>query len=395
MRESVLRQPNLLAAILCGLSGAAMLNLSPLYLAAATNQFLLNDRQMGWLMSVEIAGIALASLLARNLIPRLGYRMLAQTGLLTVIMGNILCLFVSDFGLLLGVRFLTGLFGDGLVYAAAIVLLGQRDHATRAFALLSFTNMCFTGLMLSLLPHIYGGSWPVAVSLLALVGAIALIGSRFLPAGSMHAAEHRPQLSIGRFHLLALVMLSAFTINLGAVWGYLERIGHAIDLNASQIGFYLGISMLFQALGSLTAVACRRNTNGFYLLLVVLVLQLSAMLLLSQASTPQAYAGAAAVWGYSWNLGLANLLGLIARLPESDQVLPFAPGAEALGAAMGPMLVASLLVPGDYQAVHTVAGISVVVSISLAMRLAIHHKAAGQIGTFQLLRSNEKTSNSD
>ena len=64
----------LIASVLVAMAGTAMFNLSPLYLAAAAAEHGFTDHQLGFLMSLEVAGIALASLLVLILIDRVETR---------------------------------------------------------------------------------------------------------------------------------------------------------------------------------------------------------------------------------------------------------------------------------------------------------------------------------
>lgn len=62
------------------------------------------------------------------------------------------------------------------------------------------------------------------------------------------------------------------TLNFGAVWGYVERIGAAAGLDLEQIGFYLGISMTFQALDSMTTALIHASLGRLPPLLAVLLI---------------------------------------------------------------------------------------------------------------------------
>ncbi len=140
------------AVLLAGMSGAAAFNLAPVLLPAASDALALSDSQIGYLMTAEIAGLALASLFSLLLAPRLGCAVLCRLGLVGILAGNLSSQYASGFEGLLLLRFLTGLLGDGLAYSGALVLLGRRSNATAAFALLSLSNMIYAVCALALLP---------------------------------------------------------------------------------------------------------------------------------------------------------------------------------------------------------------------------------------------------
>ncbi len=369
----------LIAAIGAGVAGTAMFNLAPLFLSAAMEAFRLDDRQIGLLIGTEIAGISLASLAGVLLAPRLGCRTLAISGLMFIVLGNITALAAQDYSILLAIRFLTGFGGDGLAYVAAIIALGHWHNPTRAFALYSFTNMCIAGTTLALLPRLPGAAdWQSITLLLAGLAVVALLLSRQhltgltgKSAGGITGVSPLVTPANG----LLLTGLFAYTVNLGAVWGYVERIGDSAGLDTVRIGLYLGISMAFQALGSLSAAGLSRYTGAVPPLFGTLVLQLAALYLLAGVTDGTGFLVAVALWGFSWNLGIANILGLVAGLPGGRRLLALAPGTEALGASLGPVIVALLLVPGDYSTVIMIAAISLLAGIGLITTIAFNRQA--------------------
>ena len=75
--------------VMAGIAGAAMFNLAPAFLASNAAWFGLDDRQIGWLMSAEIAGIAIASVLTLLFGHRGQLRTLAFDGGASVVVNRI------------------------------------------------------------------------------------------------------------------------------------------------------------------------------------------------------------------------------------------------------------------------------------------------------------------
>jgi len=353
------------AAIGTGVAGAAMFNLAPLFLAAAAERFTLSDQQIGGLISVEVAGIALASFAGLFLVPRFGCRRIGTIGLVVIVVGNLVANRAPDYWTLLILRFVIGFCGDGMAYVAAIMALGRLPNPTRGFALLSLSNMVFAGSSLALLPQLAGGAhWSnitVWISATALVGSILIRG---LPGPEGNGHDARLTLALfSRVGTLALVGLLMFSINLGAVWGYAERIGSASGLGIEKIGFYLSISLAFQGLGSLTAAVISTGTDRRLLLFAVLGLQLVALGMLAWSDSGAAFLVAISMWGFSWNIGIANILGIVAGLPNGGRVLALAPGTEAVGISLGPAIAAAMIAPGAYAPVMLIGATSAALSI--------------------------------
>lgn len=356
--------------VLAGLAGAAMFNLAPLYLETNGSRFGLNDQQIGWLMSVEVAGIALASLLVLIWMRHVALRHVALIGLVVIVCGNLASLTVDSFVDFLLIRFATGLFGDGFAYVAAITCLGRHSNPVRAFATLSFTNMCVIVVAMVLIPKYSDEHRQFAVlATLILFGLIALALWRHFPRFT-DTAEQDPQSAsahIDPLHLLALFGLMTFTANLGAVWGYVERIGVGIGMELATTAQLLSLSVVFQAMGSLSAILLSRKIMPGQALLLIAVFQACGILFLVTADNPWSFLAGVCLWGASWNFGAANFLGLLASAPNSRRALLLAPGIEALGAAGGPILVGGLLILGTQLAVSMVALGGSAISIAIYM----------------------------
>ena len=337
-----IRSPQtLLVAIVAGIAATAVFNLAPLYLAAAVAAHHVPVRQSGLLLSAEVTGIALASGAALLAGDRWTPRSMIRMGGIVVLAGNLLSLAAPGFGVLLALRLLTGLSGDGLVYAAALQVLARSLDPVRAFALFSFTSMCVTAAGLVLLPHVpTDWSWPTVLLLFALLGGLASILAYRIPrqwSSTQHGGAFR--FGIG---WLGLVAVFVYTLDLGAVWAYAEPLGRGLGVEGHLIGQVLAGSIAAQAAGSLTAARFGGRIDPRYGLFLVLILQGGGLGLLASQTGMTGFAVGLGLWGFGWNFGIALLLGLLARQANGSRLLTLVPGTEAVGAATGPAVVAAV-----------------------------------------------------
>lgn len=362
--------------------GSSMFNLEPLFLAAAAKKFLLDDNQIGWLAGIEIAGIAFASLLAPRWIPSTGYKNTAFLGLIIIIIGNSLSLFVDNYSTLLIIRFITGFGGYGIVYICGIMLLGSLKSPTRAFGLLVFINMLITATTMKLLPLLMDKNpWESIVFYLIGLSIIGLLISRTLPQRKKKELEshsNKKQISFN-WHPSIILMLFAilfFSINLGAIWSFTERIGNATGLNLEDIGSYLSTSLPFQALGAMLAVGIGTRYGRIAPLVLVLFGQILGLYFIYIASPGMEWAFFAGIslWGFSWNLGIAFQLGLMSDLPDGQRILGYVPGVEAVGASLGAFIPAFFILQTDYSSVVITASIAVIISSLIFFRVLIRLK---------------------
>ncbi|MCB1773698.1 MAG: hypothetical protein KDI88_08790 [Gammaproteobacteria bacterium] len=367
--------------ISCGVAGAAAFNLAPLYLDGMRRRLGLDDAQTGWLMGAEIAGIALAAMLALAACRQWDPVRLARAGLVMIVAGNLVSLLVTGFASLLGVRFLVGLFGDGIVYAAAIMLLGTRPSRVRAFATLSLTNMAVTAAVLWGLPRMpldEPGIGPIATfvffALLALLAVRRLdtVAPTFAGSG---VGLSGPARHLRWIQLIALFGLAAYAVNLGAVWPFAERLAEGAGVAGPAIPQLLVVSVLFQAMGSVTALVLGRNGRHGRVLLFVMLMQLASQALIWQADGSASLLIGLSLWGASWNLGIAFLLATIAGMPNGSRGLAFVPGVEALGVSLGPMFVAMALSGHLQDTVPMVATTAML--FALAVFLSIDRRRRG------------------
>ena len=358
----------LLVAILAGIAATAVFNLAPLYLAAAVAAHHVPVRHSGLLLSAQVMGIALASGAALLAGDRWTPRGMIRIGGLVVLAGNLLSLAVPDFGVLLALRMLTGFGGDGLIYAAALQLLARSLDSVRAFALFSFSNMCVTAAGLVVLPHVpTGWSWPTILLLFALLGGLASILAYRIPrewSSTQQGGAFR--FGIGWLGLIAVFL---YTLDLGAVWAYVEPLGRGFGVEGHLIGQVLAGSIAAQAAGSLTAAYFGGRIDPRYGLFLVLILQGAGLGLLASQTGVTGFAVGLGLWGFGWNFGIALLLGLIARQANGSRLLTLVPGTEAVGAATGPAVVAAVAGVPLVQAVPAIGFAGLVASLIAATGL--------------------------
>ena len=355
----------LATAILFAVIGSAFFNLQPLFLAAAQSLFVLTDSQVGWLAATELSGIALASLLLTIFTGDFNYRIVSSAGLFAIVLGNTATLFADNFSQLLIVRFATGLMGDGMVYISAILLLGRSSSPTRMFGLMVFINMAVTAINLQFLPKLFPNDiWQGLLLFLIIIAVTGLLFVFFLP-GKRHNTLANPVISgLDRQATLLLLAVCAFAINLGVVWSYAERIGSHAGLSLDEIATYLSYSLPLQATGALLAVIFGMRFGSAKPMVLVVVLQLIAVGMLIKASPDNdwLFFGGISAWGFSWNLGIAYLLGQAAVMRSGLQILILVPCAEAIGVSTGPAIAAALVNGSHYLPVHVTAVAAAIVS---------------------------------
>lgn len=364
------------SAIWLAIIGTAIFNLGPLFLAAASEKYQLSNQQIGFLASSELVGIALTSISTPLWLHRQNLRKLVYLGLLLIVFGNLLSILTTTLNELIFVRFGIGLFGSGVVFVIAIVILGNRNNATKNFGLLVFSQMIFIGITFSLWPLISLHLSLMHILLfLSILGATGLLIVRYILLGLTPINRKRFHYKTLNFRdLLALAGIFLFAVNLGSIWGYSERIGISSGLATQEISKMLSASMIPQAFGA-AIPAILGNRLGYLIPLIFALLGLIlGLLILIEAENASQFLLGISLWGSFLNLGIAYKLGLISTLPHKNHVLAMVPGIQSIAIAFSPSFCALFILNNNLEPVINIAIISAFFSSILFMMLSLRSK---------------------
>lgn len=344
--------PNLLVLIWLPTIAAFVGNILPVFLGALAEVFDLDGRQLGLIAGAELGGTCLASLTAIFWFQRANLRQIATLSLLAGVTGNLITGFAADFVQLAVIRFFTGFFGSGMLYALVLGLIGQRKDPERTIALVVFVQVMSLAAGLSGIPLIMA-HWQfqgVTVAL-ALVFASGLPMLRFLSARAAPPLEAASTaLSPGSSLAVALLLcLVLYCVGLNGLWAFLERIGAGTGHSMASIGNALALTSLFGAAGA--GLAAFVGTRAGYItpLLAAIVSQAFCSLLLATSSDWGSFLVAVYLFNFCWNLALPYILGAIALADSSGRAMVLVPAAEMAGFALGPLLMGIAMTDGNYQ----------------------------------------------
>lgn len=198
-----------------------------------------------------------------------------------------------------------------------------------------------------------------------------LLFANLLPGSSQNALPNPAISSLDKQAVHLLLSVSAFAINLGVVWSYAERLGARAGLSLDEIAAYLSYSIPLQAVGALLAAVLGGRFGGAGPMAPVVILQLIAagMLLAALPGNDWLFFAGISAWGFSWNLGIAYLLGQAAVMRSGRRILTLVPCAEAIGVSAGPAIAAALVSGSDYLLVHVTAVVAVIISAGFYFRV--------------------------
>jgi predicted MFS family arabinose efflux permease len=301
------RQFRLTAYVFLAL-GAWVFLIQPVFLGALAETFQLTARQSGYLAAIEMAGAAVTSLLAPLWINRVNWRFLAAFGLCAATLGNLLSVYLPDFGILLAARVGTSICGSGVIYALGIAMLGKTDNPDRYFGIAITLQVVLSAFAPGVLQRFIalGG----AALMLALLGGLYLIALpilRWVPVASSKQAAagiatKRLRSGLNTGIVLTLLSFLFLQAGSGAYWAFIERIGNSAQLPAIAIGNYLGIATLVAALGAVTSALLGVRLGRLVPVTAGFVVYAAGLVIINLPITGVTFLVSASLCNYGWNL---------------------------------------------------------------------------------------------
>ncbi len=218
---------------------------------------------VGWISSVNIFGAAVGGFITTIRIGRTSLFKIVKTGLLILIIFDLVSIYcISEVPILL-VRFLSGI-GGGIVYAGALAAFSGLKDSTKAFATYIVVYCFFGGLILISMPFLLG-RFGVKAGFITLV-IMSSICLAFTPVLDRVAPNAKKREFLSLNFLLSnknvlYGLLSYFLLQMGGgtMWAYCERIGLEAGLTISFIGIALGISVVFALIGGLLVMKVKKE----------------------------------------------------------------------------------------------------------------------------------------
>lgn len=373
---------SIVAAILLGCVGVFAIMAQPILVEVLVAKLGMDSGTAGRITAVEALGTALGPLLALGWTTRVPWRVMGIAALTVVIGGNLVSAFETDTTLLIAVRFLVGLFGEGTAFALAMAIVGGSARKDRNFALLIaaqvLLGVCF---FLALpLPRDAG----VAGVMLPLAGLalLALLTVGWIPqpqAAAGHGATAGQGGSIMPA-LQALGVLAIWCTGLGALWAFVKLIGLSVtcpgcDEAAAaaagvRVGQALGLSTLVAVAGALAAAALADRFGRILPVTIALGVQLAMVLLLQGEMPWMQFTATVATFQVFWNLAGPYMMGTVALNDTTGRVSLLIPTAQIGGFFFGPILVGTVMTAGDLSAVNRVSAVSIALALVLFIPVA-------------------------
>ena len=332
--------------------------LSPSILGALVDYQGLRIDAAGRLISYNILGTTVATVLAIYIVHRPGANlrlMMFVCVFLVIITSGASVWFAGDFTALSVVRFINGL-GAGLGFTVSTVAAIGTPNITRTYAILYGSAFLVGGIGLALLPYVY--EFAGIEGAFYGMGLINLLACGLLPffpkkISQEESIAEKPRLQLDRVFILmsGLVFGALFLHYLfnSGIWTYFERLGVAAGMSAKTTGAILGSSTLAAILGMIAA-SILGNRFGYLRPIYMGTATITiATLSLFYSSSELVFAIGTSLFNASITFVTPYFIAILANLIPKGLGVSTANVVTIAGYAAGPFLVSFMVANNDFR----------------------------------------------
>ncbi|EXF93387.1 arabinose ABC transporter permease [Pseudomonas fluorescens HK44] len=341
----------MLAASLASTIGGLPFNTLPILLGALSDSFGFDAGEIGLLGSTCFTGYLCGTLVAVAFIDRLNWRYLT----VGCAFGAALALLASSrlpAGAQLPLWALIGFFA-ALMTCLGLRIMSEMADKERALGMRQGIELGLVAAVLFALPslvvvrfHYAGAALLLAAIILFLSLSALALPRRTDFASTVDAIDERSLCARFSFPLLAYSALAFFFL-FGAgqigLWAFLERLGHGLALQPTELGIVFAVLKLLGGVAALTLAAIGDRLEARLPHLLVLAVISLGLILLGCAEGFLMYALGAWIWEVGFTWGCIFQTAAIARLDPSGRSIMLIPAAFALSSMTGPALAGTLV----------------------------------------------------
>jgi predicted MFS family arabinose efflux permease len=343
--------------VFIAISAMTLPSVLPVMIGALAGDLGLGVAKAGLIASANSGGLMVGSLACSALAKRATPRRLLVCGLAVMIAGHLLATLSGSFVWLWSVRAVSG-FGDGIAAGTCYALMARSRHPGRAIAYYAAGQGLIGAVGLALTPGLVAHSgWRslfIAVSLVAVPALLCAtrIRTRSLSrqAGKLASAEQLLRT------LPAAAGIVLFFCGLGAIWGFMERIGVAHRFPPGQVAAALSASALATLVGSTTVGVWAHRLSVAWATAIGFVLLLAGFACLFQ-SNYAAFVAALVLLNFLWGFQYPFLFQPLAAADVSGRLTTLTPALTGSGLAVGVALGGAILQLSSLTVLSVTAGL--------------------------------------
>jgi len=300
------------------------------------------NEQAGRLASIELLGMAVVSFSSYWWINRLNIRTTALRSLIVMSIANVICMFVIEYWLFASLRFVSGV-AEATVLILSLSVFGSLSNKERAVAIMVSAQVLYQVIALKGL-----SGFPPEQTYFAILAILAFFPVIIIPlvwnwlpeysikdGKKTNAISGRYGLANAWVPLIGLFATMLYFTNIGAIWGFIQRIGLSEGLTAEYVGDVLALSLVISIGGALLAAWIGDRFKNITPIILATITQAIAILILMGDASSLTFAIAVILYNVGWNFILPYQLSAIANIDLAGRFVVIIVGFQAVGDAMG------------------------------------------------------------
>ncbi len=367
-------------AIFVALVGYTVMVSVPVLSTALVQKVGFTEEQVGRIWGADLGGLSLGAVIAAMLVARMNRRHLVFIGVGLSLVANALCMFFTDYDVMLALRFLAGT-GSGIFTAVAVVTLGGTTNPTTAYNLELIGFAFSTALELNYLPQLTMNQIYLFFMVLSGLCAVLVFWIPARPLNKEQLAEQtRHQTIQGNWSvpkvmpLLCLIAICFTYINIGGYFTYIELAALADGVSQEWSGSVLTWSSFLGIAGCVIAYVCTRFglfKPLFWSLATMAVIVAMLALGINDMNL------AVSLFGFMtlWTFVDVYQSSMIAHMDRSGSLVALLPSVQGFGQFVGPNIAASIVGAGlGFPIMFVVSGSMAFVALGIYIGVSLYMK---------------------
>ena len=356
--EQLNKNITVFSLIVTGALGLMAFQVLPSLVIGMLTDLEFSQAQIGRVSSWQLGGIAVGSFINLWLVKVVSWRRIAYVGVSSLVLTDIISIFMTDYLSFVVIRFLAGTAG-GICVSFATFALGNTLKADRNFGLfLAFqvvlaiiANMFLPGLVTS------QGISVIFIFLIVLDLLTLVVLLNNIPNLEVKDQEASGSNSsrVWMFCILQLVAILCFYIAIGGFWTYIAPIGLDAGLTEQEVGRGISLGLFGGLAGSFVAAQLNIRIGRLIPILFAVGMQFAALLILHSGFQFTMFMFAGGLFMFGWYMTFPYQLGMLAALDRDGRPMILANAVAGIGAGIGPYIV-SVFLDGDFLPAYKIAG---------------------------------------
>ena len=375
------RPISLLTIMLTGIAGVVVAGLNPIIATAYVDYLNFSEAQAGYVLAADMSGFTIGTLLISTRIHIWNRRMIAVTGLIILLLGNLICVTLSSFDVLLIARLFIGLGSGGVAsaMAASLAASGSPDRYFGFYTILTLSTCAILMLLTSGLMIMFGIKGLFYLLAAMTLPAFCLVRNFPEFAGTSDDGRHSASASWRDMPLNIVIIVSVATlvyyIGTGGVWPYISQVGKAQGFTNEEIGKLLAMAQLFGIAGAMVPIVLGSRLGRALPIAFSLLASMSCLIVLLTLGGKPVYALVVQLYMFVWLLFFPYLMGIVSELDPLGRLAGVSYALQSVGFAVGPALAALLITGGGYAALFYLGIACYLITLILLLPLALKQGA--------------------